>query len=92
MSAVDVIKSPKFAVQVLGTLPTIMLDQVDGAEIYLGKESLGTEIFTSKCASVNVNVPGRTDDDDYAECPLPEQVKSVVRNGRVVNEIVEHAG
>jgi len=92
VSAVDVIKSPKFAVQVLGTLPTIMLDQVDGAEIYLGKESLGTEIFTSKCASVNVNVPGRTDDDDYAECPLPEQVKSVVRNGRVVNEIVEHAG
>ena len=92
VSAVDVIKSPKFAMQVLGTLPTIMLDQVDGATIYLGKESLGTEIFTSKCAGVNVNVPGATEDDDYEECPLPEQIKSVIRNGQVVSEIVEHAG
>lgn len=92
VSSVDVIKSPKFALQVLGTLPTIMLDQVDGATIYLSKGSLETEIFTSKCASVNVNVPGAREEDDYAECPLPEQVKSVVRNGKVSSEIVEHAG
>lgn len=92
VSSVDVIKSPKFEIQVLGTLPTIMLDQVDGASIYLGKGSFGTEVFTSKCASVNINVAGDSEDDDYRECPLPEQVKSVVRNGRVVSEIVEHAG
>ncbi len=92
VSSVDVIKSPKFALQVLGTLPTILLDQVDGATIYLSKQSLGTEIFTSKCASVNVNVPGIAEDDDYEECPLPEQIKSVIRNGQVVSEIVEHAG
>lgn len=92
VSAVDVIKCPTFALQVLGTLPTIMLDQVDGATIYLGRQSLGTEVFTSKCAGVNINLPGRTEDDDYRECPLPEQLKSVVRNGVVVSEIVEHAG
>ncbi|KAI4123547.1 MAG: hypothetical protein LQ347_006107, partial [Umbilicaria vellea] len=87
VSAVDVIKCPNFALQVLGTLPTILLDQVDGATIYLGSESLGTELFTSKCAAVNVNLPGRTHDDDYRECPLPEQVRSVVRNGVLVSEI-----
>lgn len=92
VSSVDVIKSPKFALQVLGNLPTILLDQVDGATIYLGKQSLGTEIFTSKCAGINVNVPGEEEDDDYEECPLPEQIRSMVRNGRVVSEIVEHAG
>ena len=92
VSSVDVIKTPRFELQVLGTLPTIMLDQVDGATIYLGKQSLGTEVFTSKCASVNVNVPGRGDEDDYSECPLPEQIKSVVRHGVLVSEIVEHAG
>ena len=92
VSAVDVIKCPTFALQVLGTLPTIMLDQVDGATIYLGRESLGTEIFTSKCAAVNVNLPGKGDEDDYRECPLPEQLKSVVRDGVLVSEIVEHAG
>ena len=92
VSAVDVIKCPGFALQVLGTLPTIMLDQVDGATVYLGRDSLGTEVFTSKCAAVNVNLPGRSEEDDYRECPLPEQLKSVVRNGVLVSEIVEHAG
>ena len=92
VSSVDVIKSPKFEMQVLGTLPTIMLDQVDGAAIYLGRESLGTEVFTSKCAGVNINLPGKGEEDDYVERPVPEQMKSVVRNGVVVSEIVEHAG
>lgn len=92
VSAVDVIKSPKFELQVLGTLPTVMLDQVDGAAIYLSRESLATEVFTSKCTGVNVNLPGRTDEDDYVERALPEQLRSVVRDGLLVSEIVEHAG
>lgn len=92
VSAVDVIKSPKFEMQVLGSLPTIMLDQVDGAAIYLSKDSLGTEVFTSKCTGINVNLPGQTEEDDYVERALPEQVKSVVRNGVLVSETVEHAG
>ena len=92
VSSVDVIKTPRFELQVLGTLPTIMLDQVDGASIYLSKESLGTEVFTSKCSAVNINTPGQTEDDDYREHPLPEQIKSVIRSGMVMSEIVEHAG
>ena len=78
--------------QVLGTLPTILMDQVDGASVYLGPESQGTEVFTSKCSQVNVNVPGKTDEDDYRECPVPEQIKTVIKNGAAVSEIVEHAG
>ncbi|KAK8172733.1 adenylate cyclase associated N terminal-domain-containing protein [Phyllosticta citrichinensis] len=94
VSAVDVIKCPNFALQVLGTLPTIMLDQVDGAAVYLSRESLNTEVFTSKCTSVNVNLPPREGDEegDYAEMPIPEQVRSFIRNGKLVSEIVEHAG
>lgn len=92
ISSVDVIKTGRFEMQVLGRLPTIMLDQVDEAAIYLSKESLGTEIFTSKCTAVNVNLPGATEEDDYAESAVPEQMKTVVRDGGVVSEIVEHAG
>ncbi|KAL8712016.1 MAG: hypothetical protein Q9220_003712 [cf. Caloplaca sp. 1 TL-2023] len=94
VSAVDVIKGSKFEMQVLGTLPTIMLDQVDGAALYLGRESLGVEVFTSKCSGVNVNVPETRGggEGDYVERALPEQIKSVVREGVVVSEIVEHAG
>ncbi len=108
VSSVDVIKSSSFALQVFGTLPTILLDQVDGATVYLAPTSLATEIFTSKCTGVNVNIPDRRvgggagnggdgegdegEVEDYVECALPEQIRSFVRNGKVVSEIVEHAG
>ena len=89
VSSVDVIKCPNCALQVMGTLPTVLLDQVDGATIYLSKESLNTEIFTSKCSSININLPS---DDDYVENPIPEQIRSYIENGKLVSEIVEHAG
>lgn len=92
VSSIDVIKCPGFAVQVTGALPTIMLDQVDGASIYLGQDSLHTELFTSKCSSVNVVLPPAKEEDDSVECPLPEQMRTFVREGKLVTEIVEHAG
>ena len=92
VSSVDVVKCPNFALQVLGSLPTVLLDQVDGAAIYLGKDSFDTEIYTSKCTSVNINLPPMQEDDDYRECPLPEQIRTYIRNGQLLSEIVEHAG
>ena len=92
VSSVDVIKSPNFAIQVTGSLPTIMLDQVDGASVYLGKDSLHTEVFTSKCSSVNIVLPPTGDEDDSRECPLPEQLRTFIKDGKLVTEIVEHAG
>lgn len=92
VSSVDVIKCPNFALQVLETLPTVLLDQVDGAAIYLSKESMNTEIFTSKCSSVNINMPPVQEEEDYRECPLPEQIRTYVKDGKLVSEIVEHAG
>ncbi|KAJ5832103.1 hypothetical protein N7474_000414 [Penicillium riverlandense] len=93
VSSLDVIKCPKFALQVDGFVPTILMDQVDGATIYLGQQSLTTEVFTSKCAAVNIMLPPKEGtDDDTKECPVPEQIKSYVKDGVLVNEIVEHAG
>ncbi|KAK5074758.1 suppressor of rasval19 [Lithohypha guttulata] len=94
VSSIDVIKSPKFAIQVDGVLPTIMLDQVDGGQIYLQEASMRAppEIFTSKCSSINIVTPPTNDQDDSKESPLPEQLRSYFRNGRLHTEIVEHAG
>lgn len=69
-----------------------MLDQVDGAAIYLSKESTNTELYTSKCSSININLPPAKEDDDYKEVPLPEQLRTYFSNGQLVSEIVEHAG
>ncbi|CAG8896533.1 unnamed protein product [Penicillium nalgiovense] len=93
VSSLDVIKCPKFAVQIDGTVPTLLMDQVDGAAVYLGHQSLSTEVFTSKCSAININLPPpEGTDGDTKECPLPEQFKSYIKNGVLVSEIVEHAG
>ncbi|KAL0264726.1 suppressor of rasval19 [Diplodia seriata] len=92
VSSIDVIKCPNFALQVLGTLPTALLDQVDSAAIYLGPESLGTEIISSKCSSININLPPAGEEEDYTEHPLPEQFRTYIKDGKIVSEIVEHAG
>lgn len=82
----------------MGVLPTILMDSVDGATIYLGKDSLGTEVFSSKSSGINLNIPeqiagGDEDDVDYKECPLPEQLRTyITKDGTVASEIVEHAG
>lgn len=93
VSTVDVVKASNFALQVLGTIPTVMLDQVDGAQIYFSKESTTTKVFTSKSAGVNLNVISGPD-DDYKEVPLPSQICSYYDEDKddLVNEIVAHAG
>ncbi|KAK5998167.1 Adenylyl cyclase-associated protein [Cladobotryum mycophilum] len=93
VSTVDVVKANNFALQVLGSVPAVMLDQIDGAQIYFSKESSSTKIFTSKCAGVNLNVISGPE-DDYREVPLPSQICSYYdeEKGDLVNEIVAHAG
>ncbi|KAK4193678.1 adenylate cyclase associated N terminal-domain-containing protein [Podospora australis] len=93
VSTVDVIKSPKFAMQVTGTIPTVLLDQVDNAQIYLSKESIATKIFSTKTTGVNVNIL-EGEDEDFKEVPLPNQICSYYdeAKGEFVNEIVSHAG
>ncbi|RMZ77850.1 hypothetical protein DV737_g4138, partial [Chaetothyriales sp. CBS 132003] len=92
VSSLDVIKCTKFAVQINGKVPTLLLDQVDGAQLYLSEASLNTEIFTSKSSAVNVVVPPADDDDDSKELALPEQILSVIKDGKLVSQVVEHAG
>ncbi|KAH6953259.1 hypothetical protein HG530_000066 [Fusarium avenaceum] len=93
VSTVDVVKAQNFALQVLGTIPTVMLDQVDSAQIYFSKESISTQVFTSKSAGINLNVISG-EDDDYKEVALPSQICSYYdeSKGDLVNEIVAHAG
>lgn len=101
VSSVDVVKSANFALQVLETIPTVMLDQVDGAQVYLARESSGTRVFSSKSASINLNIiagggggEDEEEEEDYKEIPLPSQICSWFdeAKGEVVSEIVSHCG
>lgn len=87
------VKANNFALQVLGIVPTVMLDQIDSAQIYLSKESSTTKLFTSKSDGINVNILAGAD-EDYKEVPLPSQICHYYseEKGEMVSEIVAHAG
>lgn len=93
VSSVDVVKSQNFALQVMGTVPSVLMDSIDGAQVYFSKESTATRIIHSKSAGINLNVISGPD-DDYIEVPLPGQIESYYdpEKNALVDEIVSHAG
>lgn len=92
VSSLSITNSPGFEVQINGTVPTIQIDNNDGGQVYLSQECMDrVEIITSKTSALNISVP-TGEGGDYEERPVPEQMKSVIRNGKLVTEIVEHAG
>ena len=92
VSSIDIIKSPSFAIQVIHKIPTILVDSCDGGTVYISKESLDVEILTSKTSALNVFVAEAGEDGDFAERPVPEQMKHSIKDGMLVSEVVVHKG
>ncbi|CDO92026.1 unnamed protein product [Kluyveromyces dobzhanskii CBS 2104] len=88
---VDVIKCFRFGIQVEQSLPQITIDQSDSGSIYLSKDSLQAQIFTSSSTGININTPTGPD-GDFVEVPLPEQLIHTFVEGKLQTKIYEHAG
>ena len=81
VSSCEVMNSSSIQVQVNGSVPTIMVDKVDGCQIFLSKNSLKSEIVSAKSTEMNVCVPRG---EDYTEMPIPEQFKTVFRGKKMI--------
>jgi adenylyl cyclase-associated protein len=93
ISGISVINSKKFGIQIVEKVPQISIDKSDEGQIYLSKTSLETEIYTTSTTSLNVNIPDDEElDGDFKEVNIPEQFKFTFNNGKLVSEVVEHAG
>jgi len=93
VSSISITSSPSFALQVTGTAPMIQIDSTDSGQVYLSKDSLNAEITTAKCSAINVSLPVEGEEDGvFEEQPIPEMLKTVVKNGKLVTTIVEHTG
>lgn len=95
ISSIAVTNSPSFAVQVTGTCPTIQVDKTDSGQIYLSKDCLGVEIFSAKCSAINVSLPDPTaagEEGVFVERAVPEMMRTVIKGGQLVTNIVEHSG
>lgn len=91
ISGIELIKCIKFGVQVENTLPQITLDKCDGGNIYLSKDSIQAELYTSCSTAINVNYPVG-EDGDFVEFPLPEQLKHTFGEGKLNSNVFEHTG
>jgi adenylyl cyclase-associated protein len=92
VSALSVTSSPSFTVQILGVVPTILVDASDSGQIYLSEHSLGVQIVTSKASAINVSLPKPGGEEgEFVERAVPEQFKTVVKDGKLETSVVEHA-
>ncbi|KAM0753887.1 hypothetical protein T439DRAFT_166355 [Meredithblackwellia eburnea MCA 4105] len=93
VSSLAISASPSFTVQILGKVPTILIDGTDGGQVYLSRESLDVEIITAKSSAINVSLPVDGEEAGvFEEKAVPEQLKTVVKNGKLVTTVVEHSG
>ncbi|KAJ8327584.1 suppressor of rasval19 [Batrachochytrium dendrobatidis] len=90
LSTVDIINSKSVQVQITGKAPILVVDKTDGFQVYLSKESEDAEIFTAKSSEMNVLIQGA--DGEYVERAIPEQFKTVFKNGALSTVAVEHKG
>ena len=90
LSTVEFINSANVQMQVFGRVPTVTIEKTDGCQVYLSKNSLDTEIVSSKSSAMNILVPNEHD-DDFSEQPVPEQFKTVVnqKNRKLVTIATE---
>lgn len=93
VSSVSVTKSPSFALQITGTAPMIQLDSTDSGQIYLSKASLNVEITTAKCSAINISIPVEGEEEGvFEEQAVPEMLRTLVKDGKLVTTVVEHVG
>lgn len=92
IASISITSSPSFALQVTGSAPTIQLDSTDSGQIYLSRDCLGVEITTAKCSSINVNIPIEGEEEGvFNEKAVPEMLRTVIKNGKLITGIVEHS-
>jgi len=90
VSSVDIVNCNSVELQVTGKVPSINVDKTSGCQLYLGKESLATEIYTSKSSETNVLIPGKEENDDLVEIAIPEQYRTIVKDGKLITECSSH--
>jgi len=90
IAVVEVVNSNNIQVQCLGKVPSFAVDKTSGFQLYISKECLDAEIVTSKSDSMNVYLPAEKEGEDGTELPIPEQYKTVIKNRKLVTDIVRH--
>ncbi len=88
VSTLDTVNSSRIQLQITGKCPTAVVDKTDGYQLYLSKECEDINILSAKSSEMNILV--LTKEGEYVELPVSEQFRTVVRDGKLITEAVEH--
>ncbi|KAJ3175031.1 F-actin-capping protein subunit alpha, partial [Gaertneriomyces sp. JEL0708] len=94
VSTFEVVNSDRIHVYINELVPSVALDKTDGSSIHLVTREAAAkppQIVTSKISECNLVVPGKTDDDDPIEIPIPEQFITLFQDGRIKTESVANS-
>jgi len=86
VSSCEFMNCSSVQMQVLGSVPTIMVDKTDGCQMFLSKEAMGVEIVSAKSSEMNVLVPTG---DDFVEMPVAEQFKTLIKGSQLETSATE---
>jgi len=91
ISGFEIVNCTSVEVQVLGAVPNVAIDKSQGVQVILAETSLHTEIVTSKSSEMNIVIPNPANkNDDPIELPVPEQYKTLIKNGKLSTNTVDH--
>jgi len=96
VSVFEIVNSNSVQCQIVGKAPCVNIDKCTGVQLYLSAAAVKgedpTKVYTSKTSSINILIPGKTEDDDMVELAVPEQFCSVVRDGKLNTEMSSMQG
>jgi adenylyl cyclase-associated protein len=91
VSGLEIVNSNSLEIQIIGKVPSVAIDKSSGVQLFLSKDCLDAEIVTSKSDSMNILIPTK-EGADPIEIPVPEQYKSIIKDGKLITECVQHSG
>jgi len=93
ISTAEIVNSKKVQLQANGALPNVTVDKTEGVTLYIQtEEGRKVELVTSASTDINIVTPGKTENDDPKEHPIPHQFVTVFQGDKVVTKPVEHVG
>jgi len=81
ISTVEIINCKSVTLFVKGSVPSITIDKSASPKVVLLREAVQSgvpKLITSMISGGNVEIPGKTEDADSIEIPLPEQYENVI--------------
>ena len=92
VASLEAIKVDKLSLKIIGTVSSILLDQINIGNIFISENSENIEIYTSKVSGVNVGYESTSAESKPSgtEFLIPEQMKSFYEGGKMKTKVVEY--